>query len=206
MSPRLDEMGSQAEQEYADFQAKVCRTVYLDNLSPKVTEQVLRTAMDQFGTVKTVEFIPNYLGPVNMPQCALVEMENQKQSEAVIKSLAENPFMIAGMPRPVRAAEADETMFDDPPPRPGRSIQCRWLDANDPDFETAKEIKRAVKRHSEEVAYLVKQQLESEEKLANHQAQLLKANNTKFDMIDKVTSDQTAQSLAQCYSLKIADD
>lgn len=79
-------MGSEAETEYVDFQQKVKQTVYLDNLSRQVTEPVLKTALDQFGTVKSVRFIPNYLGPINMPQCALV----WQQTKAAIQALTQN--------------------------------------------------------------------------------------------------------------------
>ena len=72
-----------SEAEYAAFEEKVRRSVYLDNLSPKVTEPIVNKAISQFGIVKNVQFIPNYLEK-NIPVSALVEMENSSQADAVI--------------------------------------------------------------------------------------------------------------------------
>ncbi|PPD80831.1 hypothetical protein GOBAR_DD22231 [Gossypium barbadense] len=178
-------MESGKQNEYAAFEEKVRRTVYLDNLSPNVTESVVRTALDQYGTVKSVEFIPNYLEPRNMPQCALVEMEKEKQAIVVISTLSEFPFMMSGMPRPIR---------------------IRWLDTADPDFEVASKLKQLVKRHATETAVMLKHQLEKEEKLAKQQGETLKANYKKYEMIDSLMADGAARRLARCYNLRFSDD
>lgn len=149
-------MGTPNKEEYAAFEEKVKRTVYVDNLSPQVTEAVMRTALDQFGTVKSVHFTPNYIVPGNVPQCALVEMENSKQANAVISVVTQFPFMISGMPRPVRARPAEAEMFDDRPTKPGSKIHCRWLEPGDPDFETAKRLKHLARVHSKEAEFLLK--------------------------------------------------
>lgn len=149
-------MGNPNKEEYAAFEEKVRRTVYIDNLSPQATEAVMRTALDQFGTVKSVQLIPNYIVPGNIPQCALVEMEKSKQAEFVVSVITEFPFMISGMPRPVRARPAEAEMFDDRPRKPGRKIQCRWLEPGDPDFEIAKRLKQLTRDHSAEAEFLLK--------------------------------------------------
>ncbi|KAE8076522.1 hypothetical protein FH972_015168 [Carpinus fangiana] len=200
-------MGSSAAQaEYAAFEEKVKRTVYLDNLSPKVTETVLKMALNQFGTVKSVQFIPNYMEPRNIPRCALVEMENSRQAGAVVSEISQFPFMMSGMPRPVRARPAQVEMFDGHPKKPGRRIQCRWLEASDPDFKIATEIKRLTWKHAAEVAFLLKQQLQEEEKLASQQQDKLKGNYKKYEMIDSIMTDGTARRLARRYNLHIGDD
>ncbi|MCI71335.1 RNA-binding family protein, partial [Trifolium medium] len=76
-------MESSAE-EYAAFEDKVKRTAYFDNLSPQVSESVIRTALDQFAVVRSVKFIPNYTGPTILPQCALVELDSAKKVKEVI--------------------------------------------------------------------------------------------------------------------------
>ncbi|KAB2625544.1 hypothetical protein D8674_017204 [Pyrus ussuriensis x Pyrus communis] len=91
-----------SKSEYAAFEEKVKRTLYLDNISPQ--------------TVKTVWFIPNYLESRNVPHCALVEMENPKQASVIGKEITEFRFMILGIPRPVRAHSAAANMFDEHPP------------------------------------------------------------------------------------------
>ncbi|GAB2211415.1 hypothetical protein Droror1_Dr00024728 [Drosera rotundifolia] len=106
-----------------------------DNLSPQVTEAVIKTALAQFSTATNIQFIPNYLEPNNPACCALVELENEDQAKPVLEVLASYAFMMLGMPRPVRARPAEAEMLVDHPVRPGRSIQLYWVDPSDPDFE-----------------------------------------------------------------------
>lgn len=148
-------MGTSAEAEYAAFEEKVKRTVYIDNLSTQVTESVLRTALDQFASVKSVQFIPNYLGPSNLAKCALVEVENTKQVECVISVATQSPFMISGMPRPVRARPSEMEMFDDRPAKPGRKIVCHWLKPNGPGFEEAMQLKNLANKSIAEAEYML---------------------------------------------------
>ncbi|KAK7846227.1 ASI1-immunoprecipitated protein 1 [Quercus suber] len=198
-----------AQADYAAFEERRKRTVYLDNLSPQVTEPVVKTALNQFGNVKSVQFIPNYIEPRNIPQCALVEMENTRQAEAVLSEIFQFPFMISGMPRPVRARPAEVGMFGDKPNMPGRTIRCRWLDKNNPNFKIAQKTKALIWKNAAESAFLQKQVLQEEEKLARQQDETLKANYKKFELIDSITlNDKTgpADKLAKHYNLKIAHD
>ncbi|KAL6292176.1 hypothetical protein ACE6H2_000318 [Prunus campanulata] len=194
------------EAKYAAFEEKVKRTVYLDNISPQVTETVVRTALSQFGTVKNIQFIRNYLESSNIPQCALVEMENIRQADVIVSELAQLPFMMSGMPRPVRARRAEVEMFDDRPAKPGRGISCRWLEPNDPDFEVAQALKRLTRRHAAEASFVLKHQLQEEENLAKQQNEALQANYKKYDMLDSVIADGTVQCLASHYKIRPADD
>ncbi|XP_021895596.1 uncharacterized protein LOC110812947 isoform X2 [Carica papaya] len=191
-------MGASVEGEFAEFAAKVKRTVYLDNISPQVTEAVLRTALEQFGKVKGVHFIPNYLGPKNLPQCALVEMEDAKKAKAVISTLSQYPFMISGMPRPVRARAAKEEMFNERPRKPVRKISCTWLEPSDPDFEVAKRLKVLAQKHTAETSFMLKQ-INQEQELANQQERALKATYKKFEMIESLITDGTAKDLSEQY-------
>ncbi|CAL5394984.1 unnamed protein product [Camellia sinensis] len=190
------------EAEYAAFEEKVRRNVYIDNLSPQVTEAVLRTALNQFGNVEKVQFIPNYTEPRNIPRCALVEMENSKQAKQIVSEMGNFPFMMSGMPRPVRARAAEMEMFDDHPRKPGRKIKFRWLDPQDPDFTVAKELKLLTRKHAAESSFALKVQLAQEEKLANKQAETLKANYEKYELIEGVLNDGSANRLARHYSMK----
>ncbi|XP_044497817.1 uncharacterized protein LOC123219914 [Mangifera indica] len=198
-------MESTAHADYAAFEDKVRRTVYLDNLSPQVTKSVLKTALDQFGSVQNVQFIPNYIES-RTARCALVEMKNSKEAKAVISTMSEFPFMMSGMPRPVRARAAEMEMFDDRPSKPGRKIICRWLDPTDPDYDVAQKLKRLVRQHDAQSAFLLKQQLAQEEKLAKNQEEVLKANYKKYEMVEGVLADGTARRLAREYDLRISDD
>lgn len=149
-------MGTSAEEEYAAFLEKVKRTIYIDNLSPLATEPVMRHAFNQFGNVRSVHFIPIYLEPKNAPQAALVEMENPKQAREILTEMENYPFMILGMPRPVRASAARLEMFEDRPRKPQRKILCRWLDPKEPDFEVAKKVKSVVRKHAAEASLVLK--------------------------------------------------
>ncbi|KAK7273111.1 hypothetical protein RIF29_14157 [Crotalaria pallida] len=199
-------MASPSEEKYAAFKEKVGRTVYFDNLSPQVTESVLKTALEQFATVKSIKFIPNYVGPSNLPQCALVELDSAKKAKEVILMISQYPFMMSGMPRPVRAHPAKEEMFDDRPKESDRKIQCTWLDPSDPDFEVAKELKRLTRKHAAEIEFMHKLQLQEEKKLSDQQAETLKVHYAKFKMIDGIMTDGTARLLARKYDMRIADE
>ncbi|WMV24048.1 hypothetical protein MTR67_017433, partial [Solanum verrucosum] len=135
------------EEEYAALENKVKRSVYIDNLSPLVKESVIKAALDQFGNV----------------------IQNADEARTIISEIRNSPFMISGMPRPVRARPAVVEMFDDRPRKPDRMIMCYWLKSNEPDFEVATKMKRTVRKHVKEANFLLKRQLEEEEQLAKEQ-------------------------------------
>eukprot|EP00268_Persea_americana_P062097 TRINITY_DN792_c0_g1_i1.p1 TRINITY_DN792_c0_g1~~TRINITY_DN792_c0_g1_i1.p1 ORF type:complete len:166 (-),score=35.99 TRINITY_DN792_c0_g1_i1:555-1052(-) len=164
-------------------------------------------ALGQFGNVVSAQFIPNYMDAMNIQQCALVEMETAKQARSVVTDTTMYPFMISGMPRPVRARPAELEMFSDRPVRPGRKITCRWVDSKDPDYEIAKKLKSLTRKHYAESLFLLKHQLEEEEKLAKQQNELLKSNYEKYDMLDSITADGTVKQVARhYYDVNITDD
>ncbi|MED6150576.1 hypothetical protein PIB30_073652, partial [Stylosanthes scabra] len=196
---------SVSAEKYASFQEKVSRTVFFDNLSPQVSESVLRTAIEQFATVKGVKFIPNYLGPRNLPQCALIELDSSKKVEEVIAMITQYPNMMSGMPRPVRARPAEVEMFDDRPENPNRKIKFCWLDPNDEDFEVTKELKHLTQKHAAEIEYVHKLQLEDEKKLAEQQGASLDMHYKKYKLVDSVITDGTAKHLSRRYNLHGAD-
>ncbi|XP_020083890.1 uncharacterized protein LOC109706917 [Ananas comosus] len=201
----MSSSSEQARKAYAEFEEKVKRTVLLENLSPHVTASVIKTAVDQFGTAVNVEFIPNYTLPYNIPQAALVEMEDPKHVDTVISMMTDFPFMMSGMPRPVRARRAQPEMFADRP-SPDRKMQVRWVDPSDPDFEAAKKLKLLAKGHHVETLALIKKQLEEEEKLAKQQLEMLTANYKKYEMIENVMKDDTLGRLARHYGISLADE
>lgn len=149
----------QARKAYEEFEKKVKRTVFLDNLSPKVTSSVLKTALGQFGEVLNVEFIPNYEIPYPIPQCALVEMENSDHAKAVLETMSAYPFLMSEMPRPIRALPASAEMFSDRPSPPDRQITVQWLDPSDPNFAVNMKMKELCKKHKAENLALIKVKL-----------------------------------------------
>lgn len=198
-------MGTEAQKEYAAFEEKVKRTVYLDNLSPQVTEPVIKAAFEQYGNVISTHFIPNYTDCYHC-KCALVELENYKQASTIIDMLRTYPFMMSGMPRPVVARAAEPGMFDERPANPDRKIQLYWLDPKDPDFEVAQNLKNLTKKHFAERAYLLERQHVEEEKLSKKQVEALKIHHQKYDMMDSVLSDSGSKHLAREYGLNLTDD
>ncbi|GMG99557.1 hypothetical protein Nepgr_001397 [Nepenthes gracilis] len=203
ISVKLFYMDPAAGTDYAAFQKRVKRTVYLDNLSPQVTEAVIRTAFDQFGKATSIQFIPNYLEPKNPARCALVELQDEHQVTSVIEMLTNYPFMMAGMPRPVRICAAEAEMFAERPVTPGRRIQLYWADPKDPEFAVAQKFKRLAKQHSAEAAHVLKHQLEEEEKLSKQQAETLKAIHRKYDTVETVLRDGTCNRLARYYKVEL---
>ncbi|KAL1539001.1 hypothetical protein AAHA92_27679 [Salvia divinorum] len=191
----------ESTEEYDEFLKKVERTIYLDNISPAVTEPVLKAAIDQFVSVTKVQFILAYLQP-NGIHAALVEVENRKQAESLISELESVPFMIGGMPRPVRAKAARVEMFADRPRKPGRRIQCRWVTNRDPHYDVAMKTQKLVKKHAEEVAFLLEEQVKEEEQLAEMQSKTLSVNHNKLKLIEGISGEEL-RKLAQMYETDI---
>lgn len=196
----------QAKKEYAEFEEKVKRTVFLSNLSPLVTAAVIETALGQFGKVINVEFLPNYTIPYPIPSCALVEMETEKQAAAIVVDMSNYPFMMAGMPRSITAQAATIEMFADRPSLPTRKLQIQWVNSSDPDFEVGKKMKELCKRHTAETFAMVKATLDEEEKLAKQQEETLKANYAKHELIESIMQDSSLPRLARKYGLSLAMD
>ncbi|KAF6147329.1 hypothetical protein GIB67_025888 [Kingdonia uniflora] len=188
---------------YTDFEEKVKRTVYFDNLSPQVTPLVIKTALAQFGDVKDIIFIPNYVRTNSIPACALVEMENANQAKSVVFEVTKLPFMMSGMPRPARARPAEAQMFADRPQKPGFEVKCQWLDPKDPDFHVAKKLTVRSKIHVAEAAFALKYQLDKEEALSNAQADTLKSNHKKIELFDNLMHDGSHGRLARRYNVNI---
>ncbi|KAG9444758.1 hypothetical protein H6P81_016098 [Aristolochia fimbriata] len=198
-------MAAASNKEYAEFEEKVKRTVYLDNLGPQVTASVLKTALGQFGNVISAQLIPIYVDSPDGQQFALVEMESPKKAMDVIGEMAAFPFMMSGMPRPVRARPAEPEMFSDRPARPGSKIQFRWLEPTDPEFEVAQKLKELTKQHAEEASALLRYQLEEEEKLEKKQDELVKTNHKKFMLLNSVMNDATVSKLTRQYKVDVTD-
>ncbi|XP_058224432.1 uncharacterized protein LOC131333748 [Rhododendron vialii] len=187
----------------AAFEERMRRTVYVDNLSPQVNESILKSAFDQFGNVQKVEFFPNFAEESNMPHCALVEMDSPELAKELVQAMSNQPFMIFGMPRPVRVCAAEMEMFEDRPQKLGTKITCQWLEPQNPGFTIAKKLKELTRRHAAEASFLHQYQLEEEEKLAKQQAETLEANYKKYELIEKVLKDGTAKRLGHHYGINI---
>ncbi|CAH2065395.1 unnamed protein product [Thlaspi arvense] len=86
---------------------------------------------------------------------ALAEMEKEEKAKAVIETVSQ---------------------------KPGRRIQCRWIDPNSTEYEKAKKAKRLVLKHTAEASFVTKKQLEDAEKL-------------KIEIIDKLINTDVAQKL-----------
>ncbi|CAH9127097.1 unnamed protein product [Cuscuta epithymum] len=198
-------METSVEEELSAFEAKVKRTVYIDNLSPLVNESVLRSAFGQFGNVTGVQFIPNYLEPNETSKAALIEMENARQAEGIISDISNSPFMVSGMPRPVRALPSEALMFDERPRRPGRKIHCRWLESDDPKYKVAEKLVQMTRRHAAEASFLRTCQEQEDKELAIQQAEALKSNYKKYELIDNVFSDKTVHKLGDRYHVRVSD-
>ncbi|KAF7113520.1 hypothetical protein RHSIM_RhsimUnG0118200 [Rhododendron simsii] len=191
----------EAKADYAAFEERVRRTVYVDNLSPQVNESILKSAFDQFGNVCKVEFIPSYAEESNMSRCALVEMDSPELAKELVQAISNQPFMVFGMPRPIRVCAAEMEMFEDRPQKPGTKITCQWLEPQNPDFTIAKNLNELTRRHAAEGSFLHQYQLEEEENLAKQQAETLEASYKKYELIEKVLKDGTAKRLGHRYGI-----
>ncbi|KAF8769361.1 hypothetical protein HU200_006883 [Digitaria exilis] len=196
---------SKASKDYADFLDKVKRTIYLDQLSPQVTTQVIKAALAQCANVVNVEFIVNYTIPYDIPSAALVELEDEMQAKAVVELTTDFPFIIGGMPRPVKATHAKAEMFPDRPPCPGIKKDFRWIKLGDDEFDSMKKQKILAKRQESENMALIKMQLEEEKELAKQQQEALDANCKKYDMLEVVVQNGGLRNLAHCYGVNLDD-
>ncbi|KAL5197806.1 hypothetical protein ABZP36_001318 [Zizania latifolia] len=199
----VDVANLEAIKQYQEFEEKVKRTVYLDYFSHQATETVIKTALNQFGTVREIIFLVNYTIPFNIPQSALVVMETEKDAATVVITLNEFPFMMSGMPRPVRAKHATAEMFNDRPRRPGSKSEFRWVGPTDADYHIVKKLKLMSKRHELENLALIKHELEEEHFLAKHQEENLNCNHRKLDAMESVMLSGSFNHLSHFYSVNL---
>ncbi|KAL2935799.1 Poly [ADP-ribose] polymerase, partial [Bienertia sinuspersici] len=82
----------------------------------------------------------------------------------------------------------------------------KWLDPNDPDFEVGQKLKNLSKKHIAEQSFLLKKQIEEEEKRSRQQAEALKAHYQKFDMMDSLVADGSSKRLSRYYGVNLTDD
>ncbi|KAE8820006.1 hypothetical protein D1007_01972 [Hordeum vulgare] len=195
----------EAIKRYQEFEEKVKRTVYLDNLSHRATEAVIKTALGQFCSIRKVSFVVNYTIPYNIPQSALVEMETEKDAEVVVSMLHDFPFMISGIPRPVRAKHATAEMFNDRPRRPGSKLKFRWVGHRDPDYEILKKSKILSRRHEVENFALIEHELEEEKSLAAQQQENLNCNRKMLETMDSVILSGMTNYISKIYTVNWND-
>ncbi|TVU39788.1 hypothetical protein EJB05_13228, partial [Eragrostis curvula] len=202
VEPSTSAANLEAIKVYKEFEEKVRRTVYLDNLSHLATEAVIKVALNQFGTVRTVNFLVNYTVPYDIPQSALVEMETEKDAASVVSMLHEFPFMMCGMPRPVRGKRATAVMFNDRPRKPGSKLEFHWVGPTDPDYQNVRKFKLMAKRHEVENLALIRHELEGEELLGKQQQDDLNCNYRKLEAVDAVVMTGWVNRLAQIYNMR----
>ncbi|KAM0857981.1 hypothetical protein ACQ4PT_048109 [Festuca glaucescens] len=195
----------EAVKQYQEFVEKVKRTVYLDNLSHQVTEAVIKAALSQFCTIRKVSFVVNYTIPYNIPHSALVEMETEKDAEVVVSMLHDFPFMMSGMPRPVRAIHATAKMFNDRPRRPGSKLKFRWMGHTDPDFKMVKKLKLLSRKHEVENLALIEHELEEEKLVAAKQQENLNVNYEMMETMDSVLLSGMSNYLSSIYNVNWND-
>ncbi|KAI5671686.1 hypothetical protein M9H77_12050 [Catharanthus roseus] len=136
---------------------------------------VLKSALDQFGDVLSVEFIPNYIYPQGLSKAALVDMTSA-----------------------IRACRAEATIF-------ANRITFLWLSPEDPDFVVANKIRQLTRKHAAEAECLLKHQLAEQEKLGNKQAETLQSNHKNLELIDALLGNATAHRLAERYHINLKD-
>uniref|UniRef100_A0ACD5Y021 Uncharacterized protein n=1 Tax=Avena sativa TaxID=4498 RepID=A0ACD5Y021_AVESA len=195
----------EAIKRYQEFEEKVKRTVYLDNLSPQATEAVIRAALSQFCTIRKVSFVVNYTIPYDIPRSAFVEMETEKDAEAVVSMLHDFPFMMSGMPRPVRAIHATAEMLNDRPRKPGSKLEFRWVRYPDRDYETIKKLKLLSGKHEVENFALIEHELEEEKLLAAKQQEILNCNKKMMETMDSVLMSGMSSYISKIYNVSWND-
>lgn len=162
----------------ASIAEKVERSLLVDDLGPSVTATVLSAAISQFGRVESIEFCWEPLRPITAGRSALVEMSSPEAAGRVCTELTEKLFMVAGLPRPVRACRARPEMYNGGAAPAGGAVPAgaaAWLhDAADGAERGAalEEWKRLALRHAAERHQL--------EELAREEAQQLHARQEQL--------------------------
>ncbi|OEL26079.1 hypothetical protein BAE44_0012901 [Dichanthelium oligosanthes] len=195
----------QASKDYADFEEKVKRTIYIDHLSPQVTTQVIKAALAQCANVVNVEFIVNYTIPFDIPSAALVELDDHIQAKAAVELMTDFPFIIGGMPRPVKATHAKAEMFRDRPPCPGIKKDFRLVKKGDDEYEVMMKLKNLAKKQESQNMALIKHLLDEEKELAKQQQEALDGNTKKYQMLEIVMQNGAIKNLAHRYGVSLDD-
>ena len=112
----------------------------LDDVTPQATVPMIRTALGQFGNVTSVDIITDPLDSKLSARKVLVEMASAREASHAVKEIQEHPFMLKGVPRPVRAVPASSTMFPDRPRKIATSSNgsiklFKWVKKGDPDWD-----------------------------------------------------------------------
>ncbi|CAI5462074.1 unnamed protein product [Closterium sp. Yama58-4] len=102
---------AEAERE-ATFEERVARSILVDELCPAVTPAALQSALGQFGSVRSVQMVPNLLHPRRSSGCAVVELDSRHLALKMIADISESILIVGAGPRPVRAVKARADMFD----------------------------------------------------------------------------------------------
>lgn len=196
----------QASKDYAGFEKKVKRTIYIDHLSPQVKESAIKAALAQCANVVHVEFIVNYTIPYkDIASAALVELDDDVQAKAAVELMNDFPFIIGGMPRPVKAIHAKAEMFRDRPPCPGLRKDFCWVKQGDKDYEAMQKLKNLAKRQESENMALIQKILKDEKELATRQQEVLDGNCKKYDMLEALVQKGDITNLAQQYGVNLND-
>jgi hypothetical protein len=126
------------------FQEKLHRSFLLDEVTPQATVPMIRTALGQFGHVLSVDILADPLRSKFCGRRVVVEMASPREALRAVKEIQEHPFMIKGVPRPVRALMASPTMFPDRPRKApanaalngaSGSKPFKWVKKGDPDWD-----------------------------------------------------------------------
>ncbi|CAI7831572.1 unnamed protein product [Closterium sp. NIES-53] len=111
VAQRGEQQRAEGERE-ATFEERVARSILVDELCAAVTPAALQSALGQFGTVRSVQMVPNLLHPRRSSGCAIVELHSRHLALKMMADISESILIVGAGPRPVRAFKARADMFD----------------------------------------------------------------------------------------------
>ncbi|CAI5974833.1 unnamed protein product [Closterium sp. NIES-64] len=91
--------GAEGERE-ATFEERVARSILVDELCGAVTPAALQSALGQFGTVRSVQMVPNLLHPRRSSGCAIVELHSRHLALKMLADISESILIVGAGPRP----------------------------------------------------------------------------------------------------------
>eukprot|EP00271_Cylindrocystis_brebissonii_P007634 TRINITY_DN211_c1_g2_i1.p1 TRINITY_DN211_c1_g2~~TRINITY_DN211_c1_g2_i1.p1 ORF type:complete len:201 (-),score=26.15 TRINITY_DN211_c1_g2_i1:475-1077(-) len=179
------------------------RTVFIDNLSPLVTLDVLQEAVGQFGHIITKEFLNHDLPPYPKANCALLEMASEEHANNVVKEFDEKLFMLGGLPRPITATIARPEHC--PWLGDGEKVVVKVVDERSSDGKCAFAWRALAMRHLKEMEVLREKQKADLKEFGEAQTKDIKSQINKIDMLKKLGADEAHVNCRRMYGIDEAE-
>lgn len=182
------------------FEVQLRKTVFIDNLSPAVSIDVLKSALSQFGGIVSASLLFHELDVKKRTTASLAEMETREQAENVVGEFEEKLFMLGGLPRPVRASFASREQFPERPIKK-RRIKPKLVEHDSKEGRLALKRQKLAQRHSAEFDALEKIHQEERVALGTSQLEEFEVESEKLILIKKFEHHPAHRRIREKYEM-----